>query len=67
MENEFKIMPWLRALRDRSAGESRGLSPDEIVRKTEAAAARFHSEYMRLHPDAVVRKAGDNSALQKTV
>lgn len=67
MENKFKVMPWLRELRDRNTAECKGLTPDEMVRKTEAAAAEFHGEYMRQHPDAVVHKAGENPALQKAV
>lgn len=44
MATEFKVMPWLRALRDRNAKIEKGMSNKEILKRTREGAARFRAE-----------------------
>jgi hypothetical protein len=50
---EFKVMPWLRALRDRSAREQEGVSAEERIRRSSEVSAPLMQESRRNHPDAV--------------
>ena len=52
MTSEFKVMPWLRALRDKSAKEQEGLSVAERLRRTRALSTPLVEEFMKNHPDA---------------
>lgn len=54
---EFKVMPWLRALRDRSAKEQVGLSVDERLRRSRARAAPLTAQFLKRHPEARSRSA----------
>ena len=49
---EFKVMPWLRALRDRHAREVEGLSVAERLRRSRAASEPLMEEFFRNHPEA---------------
>jgi len=52
MKAEFKVMPWLRALRDRHAREVAGLSAAERLRRSSAESATLMAEFFRHHPEA---------------
>jgi hypothetical protein len=54
---DFKVLPWLRELRDRNAEELKGLSNEEIVARTRAATKDV-LEKMKAQ-GAVVHDAGD--------
>ena len=50
--SEFKVMPWLRALRDRNAEEERGLTIAERLKKHRAESETLVAEFLRVHPEA---------------
>jgi hypothetical protein len=52
MKAEFKVMPWLRALRDRHAQEVEGLSVAERLRRSRAEAEPLMEEFFGNHPAA---------------
>jgi hypothetical protein len=52
MTSEFKVMPWLRALRDKSAKEQEGLSVAERLRRSRALSAPLMEEFLKSHPEA---------------
>ena len=52
MKTEFKVMPWLRALRERNAQEEAGLTIEERLRRTRERAAPVMREFMKNHPKA---------------
>jgi hypothetical protein len=58
MKTEFKVMPWLRALRDRNAKEQAGLTIDERLRRSQKRGEPLLREFQRSHPEAFAdRKA----------
>lgn len=50
--SEFKVMPWLRALRDRNAEKERGLTIAERLKKHRAESETLVEEFLRIHPEA---------------
>jgi hypothetical protein len=52
MRTEFKVMPWLRELRDRNAKDEAGLSIEERLRRSREKAAGLLREFRLNHPEA---------------
>ena len=52
MKTEFKVMPWLRALRDRHAQAVEGLSVAERLRRSRAESEVLMEEFFHHHPEA---------------
>ena len=55
--SNFKVLPWLRAVRDKNAEELKGLSNEEIVARTRAATEDILKKMKA--QGAVVHDAGD--------
>jgi len=52
MKTDFKVMPWLRALRDRNVKEEAGLSIEERLRRSRERAAPLLRDFREYHPEA---------------
>ena len=52
MTTEFKVLPWLRALRDRNACEETGLADADVLERTRQRAVPVIRELQRTHPEA---------------
>lgn len=52
MTSEFKVMPWLRALRDRNAEEERELTIAERLKKHRAESEALVEDFLQVHPEA---------------
>lgn len=48
--SSFKVMPWLRALRDRDAAEEHGCSAEERLARHRREAAPLVEQFLRSHP-----------------
>ena len=51
MKNNFKVLPWLRALRDRNAKEEEGMTIKERLRRTRERAQPLMREFLKSHPN----------------
>lgn len=50
--SSFKVMPWLRALRDRHAEEEKGMSIKERLEKHRRETEPLVREFLTNHPEA---------------
>jgi hypothetical protein len=50
--SRFKVMPWLRALRDRTAEEEKGLTVEQRLEKHRRESAPLVEQFVRNHPAA---------------
>ena len=48
---EFKVMPWLRALRDRNAEEEQGLTTEQRFQKHHREAEPLVRDFLANHPN----------------
>ncbi len=55
MKTEFKVLPWLREVRDRHARETEGLTSEERVAALERETRAWTAAFLRNHPEAVDR------------
>ncbi len=65
MTTEFKVMPWLRELRDRNAAEEQGLTIADRLQRTRDGAREIHRQLLTHHPETKVTAADDPSAAQQ--
>ena len=59
--SNFKVMPWLRTLRDRDAEEDKGISINDRLVKHRREAVPLVREFLKKHPNA------ENNAEQQRV
>ena len=50
--NSFKVMPWLRALRDRNAEDEKGMSINDRLEKHRREVEPLVREFLKKHPNA---------------
>ena len=65
MKTEFKVLPWLREVRDRHARETEGLTAEERVADLERETHPWTAAFLRNHPEAVVREAPAKTRVAK--
>lgn len=63
----WKVMPWLRELRDRAAAEMNDMTPDEIIRASRKKAEVFHKEQKAARHQAEAATSGDSSPKRAAV
>ena len=66
MKTEFKVMPWLREVRDRHARETEGLTSAERVAALERETHAWTTAFLRKHPDTAVRAAPAHARVAET-
>ncbi|HAK96778.1 MAG TPA: hypothetical protein DCM87_17750 [Planctomycetes bacterium] len=52
MASEFKVLEWLRSLRDAHARETEGLSPEERIEALRSETEAWTASFLADHPDA---------------
>jgi len=57
MKNDFKVLPWLRALRDRNAKEEEGMTIEERLRRTRERAQPLMREFLKNHPNVTMAES----------
>ena len=56
----FRVMPWLRALRDRNAEAEAGMSWDQILEREREQKEAGVAWFLKAHPDARVIRPGES-------
>ena len=60
MATEFKVLPWLRTLRDKHAREMEGLTDEERLAALKRETHEFETAFRRAHPEAFRDSAKTN-------
>jgi hypothetical protein len=58
MTSDFKVMEWLRQVRDENAEEEKGLSPQEKLSRTEQGSQEILDAMLR-DPRNAIHRAGE--------
>ena len=51
-ESEFKVMPWLRSIRDDNADTESGISVRQRIKRTRKESGTLLNNYLQSHPSA---------------